>query len=172
MKGFCRPAALAALAMALVGVLQTAAAADSPNATVVGTEPLLSDGARALQFREYEQGVRLTLEGLKLSVSRRERAAGLNNLCAGYAGLQRYDEALAACNEALTLNIARWRVFNNRALALLGKKQVAAARRDVEAGLAINPDSRSLKKVLKLVEIAEISPKITIAAVDSANPGR
>ena len=130
-------------------------------------------GRRArLQFRDFEQGVRLTLEGLKLSVSRRERAAGLNNLCAGYAGLQRYDEALSACDEALTLNIARWRVYNNRALALLGKNQVAAARRDVEAGLAINPDSQSLQKVLKLVEIAEISPDITIAALDAANPGR
>jgi tetratricopeptide (TPR) repeat protein len=170
MKGFGKAAALGALVSA--GWLHAAAAAESPNTTVVGSEPLLSDGARALQFRDFELGVRLTQQGLKLSVSRRERAAGLNNLCAGFAGLQRYDEALAACNEALSLNIARWRVYNNRALALLGKNQVAAARRDVEAGLAINPDSQSLQKVLKLVEVAEISPEITIAAVDSVNTGR
>lgn len=170
MKGLCRAGALAALA--LTGLVQLAIAADPPNTTVVGSEPLLSDGARALQFRDFEQGVRLTLEGLKFNVSRRERAAGLNNLCAGYAGLKRYDLALEACDEALTLNISRWRVFNNRALALLGKNQVAAARRDVEAGLAINPDSRSLNKVLKLVEIAEISPEITIAAVDAGSTDR
>lgn len=154
------------IALVAVGTLQLAAAAEAPNTTVVGSEPLLSDGARALQFRDFEQGVRLTQQGLKLSVSRRERAAGLNNLCAGFAGLRRYDEALAACDEALTMNISPWRVYNNRALALLGKNQVAAARRDVEAGLAINPDSRSLQKVLKLVEVAEISPEITIAALD------
>ena len=170
MKDLCSATALAALGLAVW--LQSAAAAESPNTTVMGSEPKLTDGARALQFNDYETGVRLTLEGLKLSVTRRERAAGLNNLCAGYAGLQRYDEALSACDEALTLNIARWRVYNNRALALLGKNQVAAARRDVEAGLAINPDSQSLQKVLKLVEIAEISPEITIAAVDSANLDR
>jgi tetratricopeptide (TPR) repeat protein len=170
MKGFGKAGALAALVS--VGWLQSAAAAESPNTTVVGSEPLLSDGARALQVRDFEQGVRLTQQGLKLSVSRRERAAGLNNLCAGFAGLQRYDEALAACDEALQLNIARWRVYNNRALALLGKNQVAAARRDVEAGLAINPDSQSLQKVLKLVEVAEISPEITVAALDSIKTGR
>jgi len=170
MNGLGKAGALIALAVA--GALQSAAAGDSPNTTVVGSEPLLSDGARALQFKDFEQGVRLTLQGLKLNVSRRERAAGLSNLCAGFAGLQRYDEALAACNEALTLNSARWRVYNNRALALLGKNQVAAARRDVEAGLAINPDSRSLQKVMQLVEIAEISPEITIAAVEASISGR
>jgi len=159
-------------ALLLIGVLESAPAAESPNTTIMGPEPLLADGARALQVRDYEQGVELTRKGLQLNVSRRERAAGLSNLCAGLAGLQRYDEALAACDEALVLNVARWRVYNNRALALLGKKQVAAARQDVEAGLAINPDSRSLQKVLSLVEIAEISPDITMAATDPAPGGR
>ena len=154
-------------------LLETAAASEqTPNTTVMGPQPQLSDGARALKLRDYEEGVRLTLEGLKLEVSRRQRAAGLNNLCAGYTGLGRYDEALEACNRALALNVARWRVYNNRALALLGKKQVAAARRDVTAGLAINPDSASLKKVLELVEVAELSPDITVAAADAANFGR
>ena len=156
------------MALLVTGLLITAAAsADEAgtSSTILGTQPDLADGARALQLRQFEEGVRLTLQGLKQEASRRQRASGLSNLCAGYAALQRYDEAIEACNAAMDLNAPRWRVYNNRALALLGKGQVIAARRDVDAGLAMNPDSNSLRKVLVLVEIAEISPEITIAAV-------
>ncbi len=156
------------MALLVAGLLITvAASADEANtsSTILGTQPDLADGARALQLRQFEEGVRLTLQGLKQASSRRQRASGLSNLCAGYAALQRYDEAIEACNAAMDLNAPRWRVYNNRALALLGKGQVIAARRDVDAGLAMNPDSNSLRKVLVLVEVAEISPEITIAAV-------
>ena len=137
--------------------------AESQNATVIGLPEMLSDGARALQFRDYETGVRLTLAGLRGDVSRRNRAAGLSNLCAGYAGLARYDEALEACNQAMALRATRWRVYNNRALAYLGRGQVQAARRDAEEGLALNPDAVTLHKVMELVEVAEIAPDITVA---------
>jgi tetratricopeptide (TPR) repeat protein len=156
------------MALLVAGLLIAAGAPANEayqSSTIIGTQPDLAAGARALQLRQFDDGVRLTLQGLKLEVSRRQRASGLSNLCAGYAALERYDEAIESCNAALDLNAPRWRVYNNRALALLGKGQVIAARRDVDAGLALNPDSNSLRKVLQLVEVAEISPEITIAAV-------
>ncbi len=145
-------------------------AGSADSATVIGTSSQLADGARALQFRDYELGVRLTLEGLRGNVARRERAAALSNLCAGYAGLERYDEAIEACNRALELNAIPWRVLNNRAIAYLGKGQIQAARSDVEAGLKLNPDSGRLRKVLTMVEIAEMQPRISIADASPAMP--
>ncbi len=156
------------ITLCLLPGLADADVADS--ATVIGTPSQLADGARALQFRDYEVGVRLTLEGLRGTVAPRERAAALSNLCAGYAGLERFDEAIDACNRALALNAVPWRVLNNRAIAYLGKGQLQAARSDVEAGLKLNPDSGKLQKVLMMIEIAEMQPRISIADASTAMP--
>ena len=55
------------------------------NSTVIGpTNTDLSDGASALFAGDAEEGVRLTLRGLKHENSTRNRLTGMTNLCAGY----------------------------------------------------------------------------------------
>ena len=96
------------VALLLTGLLLAAAApADEAyqSRTILGTQPDLAEGARALQLRQFEEGVRLTLQGLKLEVSRRQRASGLSNLCAGYAALQRYDGHRQKTAEALGIGV-------------------------------------------------------------------
>lgn len=123
-----------------------AQATDSGSASILGVNESLAAGSRALLLGEYETGVRLTEEGLKLVSRRFERARALSNLCAGYTGLRQHDKALAACDAALKLNSQNWRIYNNRSLALLGLGRAVEARQDLAAALALKPESPSLAK--------------------------
>ena len=55
------------------------------NTTVLGpSNPDLHAGAQALLMGDADEGVRLTLLGLKYEGNTRDRITGLSNLCAGY----------------------------------------------------------------------------------------
>ena len=114
--------ALFVAASAAGDALATEQSSQSQSMTIVGpSNPALSDGATALQEGRVEEGIRLTLDGLKRPTDVHDLAAGHSNLCAGYALLQRWDEALQECNASLALDKTNWRAFNNRAAALVGK---------------------------------------------------
>ena len=72
-------------------------AAEPESTTVIGVNKDLSDGARALQMKDYDEGIRLTIAGLKFESSRNDRASGLSNLCAGYTALKQIGRA--SCRE-------------------------------------------------------------------------
>jgi tetratricopeptide (TPR) repeat protein len=122
------------------------------SATVIGpTNPLLTAGTDALEMGRYEEGVRLTLAGLEQPASRQDIAAGHSNVCAGYAALKRWEEALEHCNKALELDRSNWRTFNNRAAVFVGLKQYDLAMTDVNAGLELAPQSGTLQKSREVV---------------------
>jgi tetratricopeptide (TPR) repeat protein len=150
-----RPLLFALLLQALLG-MSAARAEDLPgtaqSATVIGpTNPLLARGTDALEMRRYEEGVRLTLEGLELPSSLHEQAAAHSNICAGYAALKRWTEALIHCNRALELDRTNWRTYNNRAAVFVGLKQFELAMTDVNAGLELAPQSATLRKSREVV---------------------
>jgi tetratricopeptide (TPR) repeat protein len=122
------------------------------SATIIGpTNPLLTAGTEALEMRRYDEGVRLTLAGLEQPNTVRDQAAGHSNVCAGYAALKRWEEALVHCNKALELDRSNWRTFNNRAAVFVGLKQFDLAMTDVNAGLALAPQSATLQKSREVV---------------------
>ncbi len=129
--------------------------AGAESSLAFGPAAGLSDGARALFAGDYDNGIALTQDGLKQETGRQERAAGLSNLCAGYVGSKEYDLAIAACTQAIELRPSNWRAFNNRALAHLAKGDLRAARSDVTAGMALNPESGLLARVDDLVSARE-----------------
>lgn len=137
-------------------------ASEPESTTVIGVNEDLSAGARALQMKDYEEGIRLTIEGLKFESKRRNRVSGLSNICAGYTGLRQYAEALENCDEAIELDDKNWHAFNNRALAYLGQGDIEAAKRDLEAGLKLNPGSRKLLQVAEMIEAREQEPPVAI----------
>ncbi len=139
-------AALAAPALAL--------ADQQPDSrTVLGpSNELLQDGSTALEQGRVQEGVRLTLEGLKYPASVREMAAGHANLCAGYALLQRWDEALVHCNASINLDPENWRAYNNRAAVFSARGLYDQAISDVQAGLKIAPGSTTLHHALEIIE--------------------
>jgi tetratricopeptide (TPR) repeat protein len=122
------------------------------SSTVIGDEnPLLTRGAQALIDGQAEEGVRLTLEGLKLPAPPRNIAAAHANLCAGYVLLHRYDEALAQCNTAIELDATNWRAFNNRAAVFSAQGLYEKAIEDVLVGLKISPSATVLHQSLTII---------------------
>ena len=138
---------------------------DAVAKTVIGPGNAdLADGAAALQVGNAEDGVRLTERGLKSATSRRDRVAGYSNLCAGLAMLERFDEALQACNRALELDDDHWRGYSNRALVYLKQERYAEAERDISMGERLNPNARTLKTLRAMYRDAvdPVSPSIII----------
>ena len=166
-----RRTASAAVLLALAVFLHGRAGADekSSSTTVIGpSNPLLAEGAAALQQGRIEEGIRLTLEGLKLPATPRDVAAGHSNLCAGYVMLKNWDEALAHCNKSLELDATNWRTYNNRAAVYDGKRLYDLALQDIRAGLELAPQSRTLHESLRIVqENKRIHGQRTRAAVQS-----
>ena len=106
----------------------------------------------------------LTVAGLKFEASQQNRASGLSNLCAGYTALKQYTNAIESCNQALIIENRNWHAFNNRALAYLGRGEIDAAKRDLQEGLRLNPDSGKLREVAEMIEARERQPS---GAVDN-----
>jgi tetratricopeptide (TPR) repeat protein len=133
--------------------------------TVVGPSNAdLAEGAAALRAGNAEDGVRLTRRGLTSASSNRDRVAGYSNLCAGLVMLERFDEALQACNRALELDDRHWRGYSNRALIYLRQERYAEADRDISAGEELNPDARTLKTLRAMYRDAvdPVSPQVII----------
>jgi tetratricopeptide (TPR) repeat protein len=125
------------------------------NTVVLGRNGLLVDGSLALLNRQWERGIRLTTMGLKESVSKEDRAAGHANLCAGYIATKQYERALENCDQSIAIADKNWRAWQNRAAANLALGRIEASMRDLERGLAINPNAPALQETLAIVRERE-----------------
>ena len=112
---------------------------------------LLDEGVAALEAGRTEEGIRLTLEGLKGAVGPQESAYGHSNACAGYVRLKQWAEALAQCNAALALDTSNWRTYNNRAAIYIAQGLYDLGMRDLEAGLALAPGTPTLHESLRIL---------------------
>ena len=135
------------------------------NKTVIGpTNPDLQEGANALLSGDVEEGIRLTLIGLKMETGTRDRQTGMSNLCAGYTILNKLEEALRYCNLVLEENDEHWRALNNRAIIYVKQRRFAEAEKDIDKGQELAPRSRTLKLVRAMLLDATnpVSPNIII----------
>ncbi len=158
----------------LIGVacLSGSTGRDAETGSIVhGVNPDLAAGAKALEFGNYEEGIRLTLAGLSKTIRPKDRVGALSNLCAGYVGTQEYEVALRYCNRALRLDSSNWHAYNNRGLANLGLGRYGEARHDVEKGLSLNPTARELQLVDGLVAKAAKPPENAPVAVSNPPEG-
>lgn len=147
---------LSALASAVVCQDTLAEAPPAANSnTVLGPNAMLSDGALALLNKQWERGIQLTMMGLDDTVSSKDRAVGYANLCAGYIALKKYERALESCDRSLELADDNWRAWQNRAAANLALGHIDESMRDIERGLAINPDAPELQKTLAIARAQE-----------------
>jgi tetratricopeptide (TPR) repeat protein len=145
--------AAAWLLAGLVGgaVLPGAAQDANPGAnTVIGSNVLLAEGSAALMSGDWQRGIDLTHLGLASTVSRNDQAAGLANLCAGYAELKQFAKALEFCDQSIEVMENNWRAWQNRAACHLGLGKVEDALQDIQRGLQLNPDSDALQKTLSI----------------------
>jgi tetratricopeptide (TPR) repeat protein len=141
------------LSAAIATALSSTALAETPAATsntVIGPNVMLADGAEALMRGDWERGIQLTQMGLTFAVAQQDRAAALANLCAGFAGMKKYQRALEHCDQSIALAADNWRTWQNRAAANLGLGKIEESLRDIQRGLQLNPDSDSLQKTLAI----------------------
>ncbi len=147
------PLAVVALASGVLASPVVAADERAHSATIVGGgNVLLADGATALEAGRVEEGLRLTLQGLREPSMTRDIAAGHANACAGYVLLKQWEDALEHCNEAVDLDNTNWRAFNNRAAIYVAKGLYDLAIRDIEAGLTLAPNSRTLQESMRVAQ--------------------
>ena len=124
----------------------------------------LNDGANALFSGDAEEGVRLTLRGLKYENSRRNRLTGMSNLCAGYIMLGQHELAISYCDQVLEQSDRHWRAYSNRALANLSLKRYEEAEQDLQKAEAIVSNARSVRIVRSMLLDATdpVAPNIVI----------
>ena len=121
----------------------------SASQSVFGADPNLSDGALALRLGDFEEGIRLTLEGLRSPAgtahSIRTRSSAHNNLCAGYVMGGKFQEALEHCNEALRLKPNNWHAYSNRAVLLYPDREPEQGGRGHRTRQAHQPRCKAAK---------------------------
>ena len=121
-------------------------AAQEESKTVIGPRNVaLAEGAEALLAKDGEEGVRLTLIGLKTAQGYKEKRAALSNLCAGYLMIDQPHTALKYCNEALEQFPEFWRAYNNRALVYLRLDRFEESEADIRRGQELRPGAETLK---------------------------
>ena len=138
---------------------------DASNTVVIGqSNPQLADGAQALLRGDAEEGVRLTLRGLRVAQGDREHEAGLSNLCAGYILLAQYQSALLYCDMLLARNDKNWRAYNNRAVIYIKTNQYDMAERDLARGEALRPGAHTLKvaRAMYLDAVSPVTPEVEV----------
>lgn len=149
-------ACFAFLLGAMVCVFQPASGETSRSQSVFGADPNLSEGALALRLGDYQEGIRLTLAGLRSPAgsahSVRTRSSAHNNLCAGYVMAGKFGEALENCNEALRLKKNNWHAYSNRAVVYVLTGSLDRAAEDIEKGKRINPDAKRLKEAEEFLQ--------------------
>jgi tetratricopeptide (TPR) repeat protein len=156
---------LALLTIGLLAAAQVIADDEAAAKTVLGPKNIyLADGANALMAGDAEEGVRLTLMGLKIAQGQREEKVGHSNLCAGFLLLGQAETALEHCNWVLELDPYHWRTYNNRALVYLRLERFQESEADIRRGQELNPKSEKLKEVkgLYLDKVVPVEERITI----------
>jgi len=135
-----------------------------PTYVIGSANPDISDGARMLLAGRNEEGIRLTLKGLKAAQGKREEEIALSNLCAGYTNLGDYDTALRYCDILLQRDDKMWRAYNSKALIYIYTKQYEKAEQELIKGEAINAGARSMKiaRALYLDATNPVTPEIEV----------
>jgi tetratricopeptide (TPR) repeat protein len=144
--------------------LASACWAVEPTYVIGSANPDISDGARALLGGRNEEGIRLTLKGLKSANGKKEEEIALSNLCAGYTNLGDYESALKYCDILLQRDDKLWRAYNSKALIYIYTKQYEKAEQELVKGEALNPDARTMKiaRALYLDATNPVAPEIEI----------
>lgn len=124
---------------------------------------LLAAGSQALRAGDYDEGIRLTRQGLEQpGNSAYLRTTALSNLCAAYAVKKEADAAIEYCSQSLEIDDENWRAFNNRAYAHWLKGMHTEAASDLEAASAINPSASEIAQIRGLINQSTLQPRVRV----------
>ena len=153
--------------LVLLTVVTAAAAGgrarDQSEQRVVLGDEYLSAGADAIRAGSYDDGIRLTKIGLvRAAVTKRNRAAGLANLCSAYVAKGEPDAAIPYCDQAIDLDQSNWRPYSVRAQAYFQKQQFAQAAADNAAAAAIAPNEAHVKMIRGWLNERLLKPRVIV----------
>jgi len=137
--------------------------------SIGAANPDISEGARLLLAGRDQEGIELTLRGLKSAAGKKEEEIALSNLCSGYTNLGEYDTALRYCDLLLQRNDRLWRPYNSKALIYIYTKQYDKAEQELLKGEALNPDAHSMK-VARAMYLDATSPVAPAVEIDDREP--
>lgn len=137
------------------------------NKMIFAQDGEIRAGEQALIAGDLETAIELFLAGLPKASTRRNEAAALNNLCAAYGTLGKFDTALGYCDRALVLRPNNWRAYTNRARSLVGIGELDAAIEAANRGLEIAPNAEPLKEILALAQSFKVEPHVIIDTFDA-----
>jgi tetratricopeptide (TPR) repeat protein len=144
---------------AQVDTVDTQKQADSRTVLGVGNE-LLAAGAEMIRAGQYEDGIRLTTQGLERPASTNDRAAALSNLCAAHAASGHPDLAITFCTESISINDKNWRAYSNRSYAFYLKGMYAQAHADLEMAASISPNARQVEQIRGMINERNLRPSV------------
>ena len=161
---------IAAAFVTLNALAQEAKPGEEARTLIGPRNPPLAAGAEALQSGNNAEGVRLTLEGLKLADGPREEQTALSNLCSGYLRLRELTSALDYCTRLLERDENAWRAYNTRALVYLELQQYQNADADLKRAEAINPNAQTVKLARAMYNDV-VRPVTAEVEIDDRNAG-
>lgn len=153
------------LALVLLAACAEAAAGprDASEQRIVIGDEYLSAGADAIRAGSYDDGIRLTTLGLaRGGVTKRNRAAGLANLCSAYVAKGEPDNAIPYCDRAIALDRGNWRPYSVRAQAYFQKEMFARADADNAAAAAIAPNAAHVQMVRGWLNERLLKPRVIV----------
>jgi tetratricopeptide (TPR) repeat protein len=125
--------------------------------------PLLAAGADAIRAGRYDDGIRLTIDGLETeTASPLLRAAALANICAAHAARNDPDNAIGYCDQALAIDARNWRAYSNRSYAYWLKGMYAEAAADLDSAAAIAPGAPQIAQIRGLINESTLQPTVTM----------
>lgn len=124
---------------------------------------LLAAGSQALRVGNYDEGIRLTHQGLEQpGNSAYLRTMALSNLCAAYAVKKDADAAIDYCSQSLEVDGKNWRAYSNRAYAHWLKGMHAEASSDLDAATGINPGASEIAQIRGLINQSTLQPRVRV----------
>ncbi|HEX6994621.1 MAG TPA: tetratricopeptide repeat protein [Gammaproteobacteria bacterium] len=152
------------LVVASLAAFLPAASAQPDSRSVFGERtPLLAAGADAIRAGRYDDGIRLTIEGLETEpVTTRLKAAALANLCAAHAAKGEPDVAIGFCDESVELDPRNWRAYSNRSFAYWQKGMYAEATADIDAAASLAPSAPQVRQMRGLINEKTLRPRVTM----------
>lgn len=134
----------------------------SGQRVTVGANEYLAAGADAIRAGDYDDGIRLTSEGLKHAQSLHNRAAGLANLCAAFASKHEADRAIDYCSRSLDIEPGNWKAYSIRSYAYFLKGMYVEATVDNDAAAAISPNAAHVKMVRGMLNEHRLRPQVVL----------
>ena len=134
----------------------------TPDSRMVfgGGNEYLTAGTEAMRVGLYDDGIRLTLIGLKGSISTLQRSAALSNLCAAHAAKREADRAIEYCTQSIEIDEHNWRAYSNRSYAYYLKGMDAQAHADLEIAASLSPNSHEIAQIRGMINERNLRPSV------------